>query len=113
MVHHHAVSTHLDAAQITLSADHGSPAHAIHTRSNGKGDCHKSHSKGQEGGCKCCDTNAKCTHDSCACLKCFSVLADVRPVSYTGAALAALPGPATLDKPPGSVRQPPAPPPQS
>ena len=113
MVHHHAVSTHNDAAHISLSAHDGSPAHAMHTRSDGKGGCHKSHSNGQEGGCKCCDTKGKCAHESCACLKCFSVLADVRPVSHSGTALAALPGPATFDKPPGSVREPPPPPPQS
>ena len=87
--------------------------HKMHAHSSETGNCHNHSPQSPAHGCKCCDKNAKCTHDSCACLKCFSVLADVRPIRQTGIAVAALPGPATFDKPPGSVYQPPAPPPQS
>ncbi len=77
------------------------------------GGCHKHSSKSPANGCKCCDNNAKCTHESCACLKCFSVLAGVHPIHATGIILAALAWPNAFDKPPGGVRQPPPPPPQS
>ena len=99
-----------------MAIAHAHPAasqHKMHTHSAEMGSCHKHAPRAPAHGCKCCDKNAKCTHESCACLKCFSVLADVRPISHTGIALEALPGPATFDKPPGSLYQPPAPPPQS
>jgi hypothetical protein len=99
-----------------MGTAHAHPAasqHKMHAHSTETGNCHKHASQTPAHGCKCCDKNAKCTHESCACLKCFSALADVRPIHHTGTALAALHGPTTLDKPPGSVYQPPAPPPQS
>ena len=83
--------------------------HTMHTHRAEMGNCHKHSSQSPAHGCKCCYKNAKCTHESCACLKCFSALADIRPISHTGSALATLPGPATFDKPLGSVHQPPAP----
>jgi hypothetical protein len=86
---------------------------ASHAHAKEAGDCHKHTSKSPAHGCKCCDQNLKCTHGSCACLKCFSVLADVRPINHAGIILAALRGPDAFDKPPGSVRKPPPPPPQS
>ena len=99
-----------------MGSAHAHPAvsqHKTHTRGAEMGNCHKHSSQSPAHGCKCCDKNAKCPHESCACLKCFSVLADIRPISHTGILAAALPGPANFDKPPGSVLPPPAPPPQS
>ena len=103
-------------AKAPAAAMGGMPAHPMHpphqmAHGTGTEDCHKHHSRAPL--CKCCDKNAKCTHQSCTCLKCFSVLAEVRPFSQTLIEVAALPGPDAFEKPPGSVRQPPPPPPQS
>ena len=85
-----------------------SPAHGAEA-----GNCHKHTSKSAAHECKCCDQNTKCTYESCACLKCFSVLVDVLPINPAGIIVSALHGPDAFDKPPGSAREPPPPPPQS
>ena len=104
------------ASTTAMGSAHARPMvsqETMHAHVKEAGDCHKHTSKSPAHGCKCCDQNTKCTHDSCACLKCFSVLADVRPISPAGIIVAALQGPDAFDKPPGSVREPPPPPPQS
>lgn len=103
------------ASMGSMGGAHAHPMPSQNTMHSHKeaGDCHKHSSKSPANGCKCCDNDAKCTHDSCSCLKCFSVLANVRPIHATGIILAALAWPGAFDKPPSRVRQPPPPPPQS
>ncbi len=109
-------AAHAKMSAGTIGSVHTHPMasqHEMHMDGNEAGDCHKSPSQSPVDECKCCDKNTKCTPESCACFKCFSVLADVRPINHIGIALASLHEPQAFDKPPGSVRQPPPPPPQS
>jgi hypothetical protein len=91
----------------------GSLNHKAHAHGKAAAGCHDNPSKSSAPKCKCGDKNLKCTQNACACLKCFSVLADVKPVHLTGPALLALHQPDKFVKPPGRPRAPPAPPPQS
>jgi hypothetical protein len=100
-------------AKVIAHAHHAASPDSIHADGKEAGDCHKHSSNPPANGCKCCEKNAKCTHGSCHCLKCFSALANVRPASHTFISLASLFGPEAFDKPPGGAREPPPPPPQS
>ena len=93
---------------------HDASAHPmIHEHQGGMEGCHKTSPKAPAHGCQCCDTKAKCPPQSCLCFKCFSALADVRPLDHTGMTVSARYLIYRSDKPPDNVRRPPAPPPQS
>lgn len=102
-------------AKAALAAKESAHNHPTvpHAHSKEAGNCHKHTSKSPAHECKCCGQNTKCTHESCACLKCFSVLADVRPINHPGIIVAALHEPKVFDEPLGGMRKPPPPPPQS
>jgi hypothetical protein len=102
-------------AKATLAAKESAykPPMVSHAHGIEAGNCHKHTSKSAAHERKCCGQNTKCTHESCACLKCFSVLADVRPINHSGIIIAALHEPEVFDEPPGGVRKPSPPPPQS
>ncbi|MBJ7542144.1 hypothetical protein [Rhodomicrobium udaipurense] len=108
----HSVSMQGHALESDASSHHASAQSMMPEHKGGMGGCHKAPSKAPADACNGCGSKAKCTHDSCLCLKCFSAMVDVRPV-----ALAAMTIPTRhilhrANRPPDSMRQPPAPPPQ-
>jgi hypothetical protein len=98
-----AESSHSHSAALQKPHAHGKAAETRHGLPS-KSTAHK---------CKGCDKNANCTHDTCGCIKCLSLLAYVRPANFGGVAFSVLHQPERFAEPPDRARQPPAPPPQS
>jgi len=87
--------------------------HKTHVHSKSAVGCHNHASTAPAQKHDCCGKDSKCTHDGCACVKCLSLLVEVRPTVLSGLAFPALHQTDRFAKPPDDTPQPPARPPQS